>query len=212
MSLIEIGCAPGKWMAYFHKSFGYSVAGIEYVDSAATATKQNMELQGIDAKVLSVDFFEAEIPPASYDVVFSGGFIEHFHDLDNTVGRISKLAKQYVVTLVPNLYGINGFISKKIRPTVFYAHKRIDATLLRSLHERSELCTLFCDYVGGLQFITVAAGLPFFDRNKTLAETIDLPFRAFNGISRILSKSLGLYPRTRLLATSVLYIGQRKSK
>ena len=43
-SLIEIGCAPGRWMAYFNRHFGYRVAGLEYAETAAEATKQNMRM------------------------------------------------------------------------------------------------------------------------------------------------------------------------
>ena len=86
-SFIEIGCAPGGFMAYFNKYFGYSVSGIEYVAAAAAATRRNMEIQGIQAKVLNLDFFEAKIPESSYDVVFSGGFIEHFEDIGGTVNK-----------------------------------------------------------------------------------------------------------------------------
>jgi len=169
VSFIEIGCAPGGWMAYFNKYFGYSVSGIEYVEDAVATTQHNMEIQGIHADVLNLDFLEAEITAASYDVVFSGGSIEHFEDLSGTISKISILAKQYVVTIVPNLYGVNGFISKVIRPKVFYSHKRIDKNLLRRLHEESGLNTLFCDYAGGLQFIMPAAKTDFFDKNKRFA-------------------------------------------
>lgn len=44
-------------MAYFNKNFGYSVSGIEYVEDAAATTKRNMEIQGIHADVLNLDFF-----------------------------------------------------------------------------------------------------------------------------------------------------------
>ena len=39
-SLIEIGCAPGGWMAYFNNHFSYSVSGLEYAEAAAEATKK----------------------------------------------------------------------------------------------------------------------------------------------------------------------------
>lgn len=209
MSFIEIGCAPGKFMAYFNKQFGYSVAGIEYVEDATVATRQNMAIQGIDAQVFNLDFFEAEFSARSYDLAFSSGFIEHFKDLKGVVNKISFLAKQYVVTIVPNCYGVNGFISKIIRPKVFYGHKRIDRNLLRELHEYSGLETLYCNYVGGFQFIMPAAKTVFFDKNKLLTKTINAPFRIFNLMSRTFSKYTNLYPRTKFLVQSLLYIGKK---
>src|SRR3989339_1052957 len=76
ISLIEIGCAIGGWMAYFNKNFGYSVTGIEYVEHAADTTRENLKLQNIAAEIITEDFFEVELTPAGYDVVFSAGFIE----------------------------------------------------------------------------------------------------------------------------------------
>ncbi len=209
ISFIEIGCAIGGWIAYFHKEFDYKVSGIEYVEQAAVTTRNNMELQGIDAEILNEDFFKAEIAAASYDVVFSAGFIEHFDDLEGTANRVSALARQYVVTIVPNTYGLNGFISRTVRPKVFYGHKRIDRDLLRSLHEGTGLNTLFCDYAGGLQFIMPAKKTVFFNKHSCLAKIINLPFWAFNQMSRALNKYTGLCPRTRFLSEKLLYIGRK---
>jgi len=210
MSFIEIGCAPGRNMAYFNKYFSYSVAGIEYVEEAAAATRQNMEMQGIHAQILNLDFFQAAFSPASYDVVFSCGFIEHFEDLRGAVNKISFLAKQYVVTIIPNCYGVNGLISRTIRPKVFYGHKRIDKKHLRHLHEESRLNTLYCDYVGGFQFIMPATKTAFFDKNKRLAKTINVPFMIFNVMSRTFSRYTNLFPRTKFLARSLMYIGEKR--
>ena len=111
-SLIEIGCAPGKWMAYFSREYGYRVSGIEYAEAAATTTRRNMEMLAIDAEIMNQDFLAGSLPPGGYDVVFSSGFIEHFRDLSSVTERICTLSRRYVVTIVPNVYGLNGFISK----------------------------------------------------------------------------------------------------
>lgn len=211
MSFIEIGCAPGKFMAYFNKRFGYHVAGIEYVEDAAAATRVNMEMQGIGAQVFNMDFFEADFTAESYDVVFSNGFIEHFEEVSGVVNKISSLSKQYVVTMIPNCYGVNGFISKTIRPKVFYGHKRIDTSSLQRLHEKAGLHTLFCEYVGGLQLIMPAAKTTFFDNNKRLAKTVNMPFRIFNLASRTFSKYTNLYPRTKFMVRTLLYVGKKVS-
>jgi SAM-dependent methyltransferase len=209
MSLIEIGCAPGGWMAYFNKNFGYSVSGIEYVEEGAIATQHNMEIQAIQANILNLDFFETHISSCSYDVVFSAGFIEHFEDLDAVVKKVSIVAKQYVVTIIPNLYGMNGAISRIIRPTVFYGHKRITKKMLRCPHEEAGLDTLFCNYTCGLQFIRPAGYNAFFDKHRVFANTINVPFGIFNLISKTFSKCVNVYPRTRILSNTLMYIGKK---
>ncbi|MCK5175420.1 MAG: class I SAM-dependent methyltransferase [Planctomycetes bacterium] len=209
VSFLEIGCAPGRFMAYFNNTFGFDVSGIEYVEKAAEATRRNMELQGIEAQVLTEDFFNLEISPGSYDIVFSGGFIEHFEDTDGVISRISGMARKYVVTIVPNMFGINGLISRKIRPDVFYGHKQIGLKLLRNAHEKCGLETLFCDYGGGMLFFLPAALNTFFEDKQWLARIVNLPFRAFNITSRAFSKYSGFCPRPRFLSTHLMYIGRQ---
>ncbi len=207
-SFLEVGCSPGKWMAYFNKHFTYFVNGIEYIEEAVDLTKRNLELQKINANVLNLDFLKAEISPASYDVVFSDGFIEHFEDLEEVVGKICLLAKKYVITIVPNLYGLDGFIGKVTTPKVFSAHKRIDINLLRQLHEKAGLNTVFCNYVHGIELIMPAdTTRGFFSKNRKLAYVINLPFRTLNYISRKFSIYTNIYPRTKYLSSTLMYIG-----
>jgi len=209
ISFIEIGCAPGGWMAFFNRHFGYSVSGIEYVDELVAITQQNMGMQGIHADILNLDFFQADLTPDSYDVVFSGGFIEHFEDLNVVVSRIAMLSRKFVITTVPNLYGLNGFVSRVVRPKVFYSHNRIEKKLLRNLHEESGLETLFCNYVGGLQ-LPMLSEAAFFDEKKRFIKHVNLPFRCFNLISRTISKYTNVYPRTRFMSAHLMYIGRKR--
>ena len=207
--LIEIGCAPGRWMVYFHEKYGYAISGIEYGKKAADLTRRNLEMQGIEAEVLAEDFFRAKIDPGSYDVVFSGGFIEHFRDLPVVVKRICALSRRYVVTLVPNLSGVNGLISKTLRPAVYAEHTLIDRVFLERLHAASGLKTLFCGYVGGVKLILPGAKNAFFEKHHWCARAVNVPVRIFNRLSDETSRILHLVPRSRLFSESVLYIGEK---
>jgi len=126
-------CA-GKMDGVFHLTIEYSVAGIEAAREAAALTCRNLEMQKIPAEIRREDFFLSEFEPESYDIVFSAGFIEHFRDLPPVVGRIRPIARRYVVTMAPNLFGLNGMISRKIRPAVYADHTPIDSSLLEKLH------------------------------------------------------------------------------
>ncbi len=210
ISLIEIGCAPGGWMAWFNKCFGYDVSGIEYVREAACLTERNMKIQGIDAEVLCEDFLEIKIPPRSYDLVFSGGFIEHFDDPGQTLQKIAELSDRYVVTSVPNFHGFNGLLRKIFRPPeVFKGHKRIDSNLLRQLHEQTGLRTIYCDYVGPIRFVMpFPKKSRFYAKHRFCARFVNLPFWFLNRISSALNKFAGLCPRTKLFSESLIYVGQ----
>ncbi|MFP4501377.1 MAG: class I SAM-dependent methyltransferase [Candidatus Hydrogenedentota bacterium] len=208
-SFIEIGCAPGGWMAYFSRAFGYRVAGLEYAEHAAETTKRNMELLGMDAEVLVKDFFAYECGDSQYDVVFSKGFIEHYPNLTPVVAKICLLSRQYVVTIVPNLYGVNGFLSKVLRPAVYAEHHPIDAALLESEHRKCGLETMFCNYVGGVRLIMPAGRTVFFKRHKNLAKAVNFPVRVFNRLSMLVGRALEFTPRQRATSQYILYIGRK---
>jgi hypothetical protein len=208
-SLIEIGCAPGGWMAYFNKHFGYDVSGVEYAEVAAAATKRNLEMLSIDSSVMIQDFLSDDCKLEKHDVVFSGGFIEHFKDVIPVIEKICNLSNNLVVTIVPNCYGLNGFISKAIRPAVYAEHNPIDVHFLRTMHENCGVKTLFCDHVGGAHIIMPATGRDFFKAHKNISRVLNGPARVANIASQALSKATGYTPRSQLLSETLLYIGEK---
>lgn len=208
-SLIEIGCAPGGWLAYFNKCFGYRVAGIEYAELAGETTKVNMKMLKIDASIFIQDFFSFDCINNKYDIVFSGGFIEHFKDMSLVMERICELSHRYVVTIVPNVFGINGWISKTLRPKIYAEHNLIDLPMLNRLHTNCGMQTLFCDYVGGIRLIDLVKGNGFLEKHKYCALTANLPTYIFNRLSEKIGALLHYIPRSKLFSDSLLYIGKK---
>ncbi len=137
LSLIEIGCAPGGWLAYYHNHYKYSVNGIEYAPKAHKITVENLQSQNIPAEIIAGDFFEFEHEP--YDIVHSVGFIEHWENAVSVVQRIVDLCAPnggYVVTMIPSMEGINWWISKTFRPHVAAGHYRMNKAELVKHHEQ----------------------------------------------------------------------------
>ena len=133
--LFEVGCAPGAWLAYFSRHFGYDVSGVEYARQAWSKTVQNLELLEVPANVFLADFCEVQL--MQYDIVFSSGFIEHFSEPKNVVERLRGFCRPggYVVTTVPALQGINWRIARLFRPEVTAAHHQLTKAELIELHE-----------------------------------------------------------------------------
>ena len=75
---LEIGCVPGRFLAYLAKTFQYYPEGIDYVAGTAETTSKTLRCQGInDYKIYQEDFLNWTAP-YKYDLVCSLGFIEHF--------------------------------------------------------------------------------------------------------------------------------------
>jgi len=208
-SLIEIGCAPGRWMAFFDREFGYDVSGLEYAEIAAAITRKNLNMQGVQAEILVQDFLSWGFEPCKYEVVFSAGFIEHFRNVNPVMERICGLSSRLVVTIVPNLYGINGVIRKLFSPKNFAEHIPIDISALEALHTHCGMRKLFCGYVGGVQFVPPGDGSRFYREHRNWARFIYVPVAIFNCLSLKLGIILKYTPNSRMLSNTLMYIGEK---
>jgi SAM-dependent methyltransferase len=146
---IEIGCASGNHMIYINKEFGYRVDGLDYSDNMEYV-RANLSYNGIhDAELFSTDFFHTA-PAKKYDLVFSGGFVEHFDDHELVVKKHAEWAKPggLVVIIVPNLTHIHKLLCGWFDPEVLRIHRfpLMRSAVLREALEGAGLRVLHCDY------------------------------------------------------------------
>lgn len=138
---LEIGCAPGKWLAFLHRELGYKPSGIEYSPAGVEATKRNLDLLKLEyGRFWTGDFFA--IPPEPrFDLVYSLGFIEHFEDVGPVVARHLAWVKPggLLVLGVPNFRGAHGFFQGILDPGVLSRHnlRIMSPESLRRLGERA---------------------------------------------------------------------------
>lgn len=155
LSILEVGGAPGQYLAFFHKVFGYEISCLDYSSVGCEKTKENFNLLNIPAKVYQGDLFSDELHLQQFDLVCSFGFIEHFTDLTAVVGRHLKLLKPGGILLlgVPNFLGINHWFLKRLAPILLEGHnlKSMDAQTWNSFENEFHLEVLFKDYVGGFE-------------------------------------------------------------
>src|ERR1700759_1569960 len=59
-TVLEIGCAPAKWLVYLAERFGARVAGVEYSPKGATISTENLIACGVDGEIHEADFFSFE--------------------------------------------------------------------------------------------------------------------------------------------------------
>ncbi len=161
-SVLEIGCAPGKWLAFFNQELNYNIAGIEYVRAAASKTVENFQLLNIPDNQYSVQTadFLSVTPEPIYDVVFSFGFIEHFDEWEEIIDKHIAYCKSkgYLILGLPNFkgisYGIQKMIDKygngnKLLPV--HNLEVMDLNKIRAYIQGKNLDILKLDYVGGFE-------------------------------------------------------------
>lgn len=174
--VIEIGCAPAKWVLFYAERFGARVSGIEYSAKGAALSRANLEAAGVDGTIHEADFFEIE--PQPHDLVLSLGFIEHFDDLEAAFDRHLEFVAPggRLVLGVPNFRGLNRLVQWLADPAYLRLHNlaAMRPELFRGLATTRGLELEHLDYLGGFEPALItprASGRP---RARLLAKAIIL--------------------------------------
>lgn len=111
---IEIGCAPGKMLAWVAGVLKAQVTGLDYSEPGITKCRELFDVLGLKVDLHHEDIFKHQLRPASFDVVTSFGVIEHFDDPRPVVQRHLDLLRPGGVALiaVPNYGGVYGSLQR----------------------------------------------------------------------------------------------------
>ena len=101
--LLELGCAPGRWLHYFNKEFGYKVSGLESSNVGFGLAKQNLDMLGIKSDIYFGDVLNYKFNK-KFDIIFSMGLVEHFNPPIEIIRKHLELTKPngYTIIGIPN--------------------------------------------------------------------------------------------------------------
>jgi SAM-dependent methyltransferase len=124
MSVLEIGCAPGKTLAWLAKSLACRVAGLDYSDRGLGFARELFRELRIDGDLRCEALDATTFEPGSFDLVFSDGVVEHFDEPSEIVRQHVALTKPGGQTLivVPNYGGLYGRIQARFDPANLLLH------------------------------------------------------------------------------------------
>ncbi len=214
-TVLEIGVAPGDEVLHFHRRFGHAPFGIEFSPAGAEAARRNFAANGIrTSNVIEGDLFDDALSArheSAFDVVFSRGFIEHFTNPAEVIGRHLRLAKPggLVVISIPTLTGFHYLLTRALMPQQIAIHNRAIMRLkpFRQLFERADLETLFCGYQGGPNLLISYTPNPTGFRAALQWWTIKL-----QGLANVAGwASGGRLLRGPFLNGSLLFIGRKRA-
>jgi SAM-dependent methyltransferase len=211
-TLLEVGCAPGRWLNYFHAHFGCAVSGLDYAPEACEATRQNLALLDTPSEIFCADAFDFRREPPGFEIVLSLGLVEHFADLDRVIRQIVSFARPdggLVITVVPNLYGLHGRVMKRVRPREYAGHVPISLAQLTSVHEANGTETLFANYVGGWVIPLVFRGTRFARRHPRASRLVHLPLMFLNRLAQMFCVATGRFPRSPFWSPMLMYVGRK---
>lgn len=154
-TVLEIGGAPGQYLIYFVKNFGYKAHSLDYSRNGNIQTERNFKQAGIPITIYEADLFAPDKNLPRFDVVYSLGLIEHFDDPLKAVEKHVELLKPGGILILgaPNLTGIYHRFLKTLSPDHDKTHnlKTMDLANWERFEKALPITPLFKGYVGGFE-------------------------------------------------------------
>jgi len=146
--LLEVGCARSAWLPYFAQEFDATIAGLDYSELGCEMERALLRRHGLRGEIVCADMFS---PPTRFaghfDVVVSFGVIEHFADTANALTALARYLKPggLLLTVIPNMTGLVGWIEKSLNPAVYGIHVPLGRSALADAQEGAGLRTIAVD-------------------------------------------------------------------
>jgi SAM-dependent methyltransferase len=166
---IEVGAGGSPWPAHLAARLRVEAWGIDFSPAGLAIAAASAARDRVKVRLVEGDFFDArKLPRHAFDVVYSGGFVEHFPEAQLLMTRLGELLAPggVVITTVPNLDGVNGFLQKWIDPDclarhiVFTPRSLDEAHALGGLHPIEPAGFIGVLDLGSVNFSRWAARLP----------------------------------------------------
>jgi 2-polyprenyl-3-methyl-5-hydroxy-6-metoxy-1,4-benzoquinol methylase len=163
--MLEVGCAPGTSLVNFNRRLGCLPYGVDYSEHGIETNRQVFIANDLNPdNAIHADFFSDEFHTKhkeSFDMVFSGGFIEHFANARDVIDKhVNLLVKGgHLVITIPNLRGINYLVLKLFYKELLDIHNLdiMRKSEFEQLFDTEKLTPLFCDYYGTMTLDVTAA-------------------------------------------------------
>jgi len=212
--VVEIGSAPGNELVRLHKVFGLEPYGIEYSEPGVELNRSIFIHNGLEpGNVIHADFLAGQIDKrfdGFFDVVVSNGFIEHFDNPKEVVGKHINLLKKggLLIISIPNLRGFNYAMQYFFYHAVLQIHNTgiMEKGEFAKLFDDERLSPRYCEYYGTLNFNLFAV------KRRTIGfflllfcKIMQLPL---NALFRILLGKRGAESKT--FSPYLIFIGVRK--
>jgi SAM-dependent methyltransferase len=139
---VEIGAGGSQWPGHVARTLGADGWGIDFSRSGLILAAQAAADVRARVTLVEGDLFDASCLPAhAFDVVYSGGFIEHFPSPREVMERLAALLAPggVVVTLVPNLAGVNGLLQSLADHDTYARHVIHTSASLDAAHATAGL-------------------------------------------------------------------------
>jgi 2-polyprenyl-3-methyl-5-hydroxy-6-metoxy-1,4-benzoquinol methylase len=216
MTLLEVGCARSRWLPYFHQQFGCEVYGLDYSEVGCQQARNILTDLGVDGEIIQRDLFaDPQDKSEFFDVVVSFGLVEHFEDTSQCILALTKYLKPQgiIITLIPNMIGLRGFLVKRLNRPFFDMHILLDLFNLEEAHQKVGLKILSAQYfVCAAPFII---DLPNVKEENIFSQFLKLGLKKFlmviTAIIWLIDENLLKLPTSKIFSPYIMCLAKKIS-
>lgn len=213
LQLAEIGCGNSVYLSYYHRYFGYAVSGLDYSAYGCEQTRKILERDCVPGTIHQGDLFH---PPAAltgtFDIVCSFGVVEHFDDTTDVIRHIAAFSKPggLIVTTIPNLTGITGWLQKWMNRPVYNIHRVMG---LKELEKHCRAAGL--EVIASTRIIPISFGVTLDEHNqqrvrfKSLKKWVLKSFQVIEKIVCRIDDRFVRLPRTEFFCAGMIVVARK---
>lgn len=211
---LEMGAGGSRVLPYLARKFGFRVFGSDFSPAGLRLLRANLALEEVDGGVVREDLFQSSLAPASFDLVFSSGLVEHFEDTAAVVAEHLRLVKPggSLVVIVPNLQGFYARILKRLALPLLSRHRIFGPAELAGIFEKLGVAQVRAGYLGSF-YVHVGrdADWPGVQRwPRWLQYVACASVRLVNGVISFFFRLSPLHPRGRALSPAFYAAGKKR--
>lgn len=162
--ILEIGAGNSMWLPFLAKQFpSSSFTGVDYTKNGCSLLLDRSKKDRLGITVVQEDMFSKQSSlHNSFEIVLSFGVVEHFADLSHAMEAKKKYltADGVIFTIIPNLSGALGALTKKWNSDVYKKHNPHDLPSFTLGHQRAGLEIIEGGYLGSNNFGVLAGCFP----------------------------------------------------
>jgi 2-polyprenyl-3-methyl-5-hydroxy-6-metoxy-1,4-benzoquinol methylase len=125
-TILEIGGGGSSWLLYLAEKFPEKkFAALDYSEEGCGILRDALVAQGLkNFDIWEEDFFSPSERVGKFDLVYSHGVVEHFNDLSGVLRAHAQFisASGVMLTVIPNMAGVLGVLTKKMNRSVYDIH------------------------------------------------------------------------------------------
>ena len=212
VKLLEIGSAKSAWLPYFNQVHGCQVAGLDYSEYGCELSRKILDREEVLAQVYCMDMFKPDEDLLNtFDIVISFGVAEHFENTDECLAAMSGFLKAdgLLVTNIPNIVGIIGFLQKFIDKKIYDVHVPISLGDIKAVHEKAGLEIESAEY-----FLPINLGVLNFDDKKD-RWFYPLATRLSSWLSKLVwvfDRNIKRLPASAIFSPYIMTVASKKKK